>query len=299
MGAADVVPGVSGGTIALITGIYDELINSIKNIPSAVRNLFKNRFDLRLFWKELNGNFLVALLLGIAISFLSLAKIITYLLEHQPVSVWAFFSGLILASTVFIARDVKWNFKTVAAFVIFAAASFLITAPENSPLQSAPEYWYIFLCGSIAICAMILPGISGSFILVLLGQYFFMMKALAGLNVVPILIFLTGAVIGILLFSNILSWLLEHFKNLTLASLMGFMFGSLNKIWPWKQTLDTFIDAHGTEQPLTQKNLLPLDYRETVADPQIVRVILVAIAGFLLIFVIELIAKRLNHGSDK
>ncbi|MDR1860686.1 MAG: DUF368 domain-containing protein [Bacteroidales bacterium] len=296
MGAADVVPGVSGGTVALISGIYDELINTLKNVPNAVKCLFKSRFNLPLFWKELNGTFLTALLSGIALSFISLAKLITYLLENQPVLVWSFFTGLILASTVFIARDVKWNLKAAVAFVLFAAVSFFITSPENSPLQSAPAPWYIFLCGAIAICAMILPGISGSFILVLLGQYFFMMTAIHELHFIILLIFLCGAIIGLLLFSNILSWLLKRYKNMTLVSLTGFMLGSLNKIWPWKRTLETFTDSHGIVKPLVEENVLPGHY---YGNPQLFRAILVACAGFALIFVIERISLHIRKSHAK
>ena len=288
MGAADVIPGVSGGTIAFITGIYERLINAIKSINFAnLKLLLKGKF--KEFWKNVDGTFIAFLLCGIAVSFLSLAKLMTYLIENQPIVVWAFFSGLIIASTIFIARDVKWNLKSVLAFLFFTVAAFFITSPENSPLNTNGEYWYIFLCGAIAICAMILPGISGSFILVLLGQYLFMMKALAEFKFLIIGTFLCGAAIGIVLFSHILSWFFKNFKNITLAALTGFMFGSLNKIWPWKYTMSTFTDGHGTVQPLAQKNILPSNYD---GENLLMYAILFAIVGFLLIFVIEFIAKK-------
>ncbi|MDR1983518.1 MAG: DUF368 domain-containing protein [Prevotellaceae bacterium] len=294
MGAADVIPGVSGGTIAFITGIYERFINAIKSINIAnIKLLIKGEF--RNFWTNIDGTFIAFLLSGIAVSFLSLAKLMTYLIANHPIFVWSFFSGLIVASTIFIARDVKWNIKAIAAFLVFTIIAFFITSPENSPLNSSGDYWYIFICGAIAICAMILPGISGSFILVLLGQYFFMMKSLAELNFTIIGIFLCGAGVGIVVFSRVLSWLFRYFKTITLASLTGFMFGSLNKIWPWKNTLTTFTDRHGIEQPLSQKNILPTAYSElTNSDSQLMFAVIFALIGFLLIFTIEFIAKKIR-----
>lgn len=289
MGAADVIPGVSGGTIAFITGIYERLITAIKNVnwPN-IKLFFTGHF--KEFWENIDGTFLLCLIAGIITSFLSLAKLMTYLLENQPVLVWAFFFGLIMASTLFIGKDVKWNWKTVLTFCIFAVLSYFITSPQNQPLNATDANWYIFICGAIAICAMILPGISGSFILVLLGEYFFMLKAISDLNIVPIIIFACGAVIGLLSFANLLSWLFKHFKMITLAALTGFMLGSLNKIWPWKQTLETYIDRHGVERALTQLNVFPQDYS---GDPQILAAILLVIFGFAIIFIIEFIAKKL------
>lgn len=298
MGAADVVPGVSGGTIAFITGIYERLITAIKNIPHGLKPLFKGQ--VKTFWKEIDGTFLVCLIAGIATSFLSLAHLMTYLLEHQPVLLWAFFFGLVVASTVFIGKDVTWNWKTLLSFVLFTALAFFICSPENTPLNSSHAYWYLFICGAIAICAMILPGISGSFILVLLGEYYYMLKAVTTLNLPLILVFLCGAVIGLLAFSNVLSWLFKHFKQVTLAALTGFMLGSLNKIWPWKETLLTYTDSHGAEHALTQRNLMPGTF-ETVtgADNQLVWAILWFAIGFVLIFSIEYINQQLKKRTSK
>jgi putative membrane protein len=291
MGAADVIPGVSGGTIAFITGIYERLINAIKSINFAnIKLLFKGKF--KAFWTNIDGTFIAFLLGGIAVSFLSLAQLMTYLIENYPIFVWSFFSGLIIASTIFVARNVKWNVKSVVVFGIFTILAFFITSPENSQFNENGAYWYIFLCGAIAICAMILPGISGSFILVLLGQYLFMMKAVANLDFIVTGIFLCGAGIGIVSFSRVLSWLFKHFKNITLAALTGFMFGSLNKIWPWKETISTFTDEHGIINPLSQKNILPSVYSElTNTDSQLAFALLFAITGFLLIFSVEFISK--------
>jgi putative membrane protein len=286
MGASDVVPGVSGGTIAFITGIYERLINAVKQVNLAnLKLVFEGKW--RMVWKNIDGAFLVCLLAGVGTSFLTLAKLITSLLDSYPTLVWSFFFGLIIASTIFVGKQVKWKAKTLAAFVFFTVLSFLITSPQNHPLQSDSSYWYIFLCGAIAICAMILPGISGSFILVLLGQYAFMMQVIGGLQIKFILIFLCGALVGIVSFSNVLSWLFKHWEMITLASLAGFMFGSLNKIWPWKETLETYTDRHGKVLPLVQKNILPADF-----DSQFIYALLLVILGIVLILSIEFIAAK-------
>ena len=290
MGASDVVPGVSGGTIAFITGIYERLISAIKSI---------NLHNLKLFftghfkecWQNIDGTFLVCLIAGIATSFLSLAKLITWLIATYPTFVWAFFFGLIIASTLFIGKKVQWNWKTVLAFVLFALLSFFITSPGNAPLNQNNALWYIFLCGAVAICAMILPGISGSFILLLLGSYFYMMDALSTLQFTVILVFMAGALIGILSFANLLSWLFKHFEMMTLAALTGFMFGSLNKVWPWKETLTTYLDKHGVETPLTQRNILP------AMDGSLVIALLLIAVGIILVIGLEKVADRKNKAA--
>jgi putative membrane protein len=291
MGAADVVPGVSGGTIAFITGIYERLIQAIKSVGGNAKLLLKGQFVL--FWKNIDGAFLLCLGAGIAVSFLSLAHLMTYLLDKQPIIVWAFFFGLILASTYFVGKGVKWNGKTILAFALFAFVSFVITSPENAPLGTNSSYWYIFLCGGIAICAMILPGISGSFILVLLGQYYFLLGALKTFDVWTLFVFLAGAFIGIISFANVLSWLFKHFKMITLASLTGFMFGSLNKIWPWKLELPSGADYQGLITP--EKNVWPIDYERYSGDSsQFLSALLLFVVGFFLIFSIEFISLKMK-----
>lgn len=294
MGAADVVPGVSGGTIAFITGIYERLITAIKSIVPGLKLFFKGRF--KEFWISIDGTFLVCLVAGIATSLFSLAHLMTYLLDHYPIRLWSFFFGLILASTVFVARDVKWNWKTILAFLLFTVLAFFVTSPENAPLHSNDsDLWYIFLCGAIAICAMILPGISGSFILVLLGKYDFVLEAVKKFDIPVILVFLLGAIIGIISFSNILSWLFKHFKMITLAALTGFMFGSLNKIWPWKETLETYVNSEGILTPLAERNLSPMRFEAvTGADNHLLLAIMWMVIGFVLIFTIEFINGKLK-----
>lgn len=290
MGAADVVPGVSGGTIAFITGIYEELINSIKSINlKAAKLLFSGKTAE--FWKAINGTFLMSVILGIGISVFSLAKGLKYLLDHHPVLIWAFFFGLIIASAVYIARTIKsWNFISVISGVAGIIIAYFITV--IAPAEANTTYWFIFISGAIAICAMILPGISGSFILVLLGMYKFILDAVGNLQITVILTFLAGAAIGIVAFSNVLSWLLKKYHNQTIAMLAGFMLGSLNKVWPWKQITETFIDRHGEIKPLVEKNILPGTYEQiTGHNALLIWAILLAIAGFALIFVIEGLTK--------
>lgn len=282
MGAADVVPGVSGGTIAFIVGIYEELIDSIKSINlTSLKMLFSLKFGR--FWKTINGNFLLAIISGIGISVFSLAKLITYLLVHEAILVWAFFFGLVLASTWFVSREVaKWNIKTVAGFVSGAVAAYFITV--TTPAETPDAIWFVFLCGAIAICAMILPGISGSFIMVLLGKYFFIMDAVKSLRINVLLVFAAGAAIGISLFSRALSFALHRFHDITIAVLSGFMLGSLNKVWPWKETIETYIDRHGVAKPLIEANILP--------DRQLWEGIGLAVAGFAIVYLLELISLK-------
>lgn len=271
MGAADVVPGVSGGTIAFITGIYDELINSIKSINAAsLKMFFTGKWGE--FWKMINGKFLLFLLAGIGISVFSLAKIITWLLVAYPVLVWSFFFGLVLASTWFVGKDVKErDWKTGLGFLLGAALAFYITVA--TPAETPSHFLFIFLCGAIAICAMILPGISGSFILVLLGKYFFIMEAVKTLDLKVIAIFGIGACVGITSFSRLLSYALSHMRNITLAVLSGFMLGSLNKVWPWKETLE------GVEQ-----NVAPNAF--------VWQAVCLALLGFVMVYGIEKISSK-------
>lgn len=271
MGAADVVPGVSGGTIAFITGIYDELINSIKSINAAsLKMFFTGKWGE--FWKMINGKFLLFLLAGIGISVFSLAKIITWLLVAYPVLVWSFFFGLVLASTWFVGKDVKErNWKTGLGFLLGAALAFYITVA--TPAETPSHFLFIFLCGAIAICAMILPGISGSFILVLLGKYFFIMEAVKTLDLKVIAIFGIGACVGITSFSRLLSYALSHMRNITLAVLSGFMLGSLNKVWPWKETIE------GIEQ-----NVAPNAF--------VWQAVCLALLGFVMVYGIEKISSK-------
>ena len=279
MGAADVVPGVSGGTIAFIAGIYDELINSIKSINMhSLKLLFTGK--IAAFWKAVNGNFLFALLLGIAISVFSLAKLITYLLLNEPVLVWSFFFGLVLASTWFVTKDIKgWNWKTVAGFVGGAVIAYYITVA--TPAETSTNLMFIFLCGAIAICAMILPGISGSFILVLLGKYFYVMEAVKTLDLVVLGVFAFGAALGITSFSRVLSYALKNFRNITLSVLSGFMLGSLNKVWPWKEVEKLVSDGH---EVMIEHNI--------ATNTEVAEAVVLMLIGFILVYVLEKISAK-------
>jgi putative membrane protein len=297
MGAADVIPGVSGGTIAFITGIYEELLSSIKNLPSALPLIFKKDKGIKAFWQQANLNFLLSLGLGIGISILSLARLMTYLLEHHAILTWSFFFGLILASTWYVMRDVdQKRIPNWVAFAIGAAVAYAITAV--TPAQTPDAYWFVFLSGAIAICAMILPGISGSFILLLLGKYLFMMEAIKDMKVGIILVFMSGAAIGLVLFSNVLSWLLKKYHQVTVAVLGGFMIGSLNKVWPWKEVTSTYTDRHGVVRALTEANILPDTFSSiNQTDAQLFPAIIAAFIGFSIVFAIEFLAQRLKRHS--
>ena len=255
MGMADVVPGVSGGTIAFISGIYEELIESIKSVNGTALRLL-GTLRLKEFWRHVNGRFLLPVLIGIGIAIFSLARLMTYLLTHHPIAIWSFFFGLIVASALLVARQ------------------------------------FIMLSGAIAICAMILPGISGAFILLLLGKYQFIMQAVGDLNIPVIVIFVVGAVAGIISFSHLLSWLLKHWHDVTVAVLMGFMVGSLNKVWPWKEVVETYTDSHGKIMPLVESNVAPGRFEAlTQQDALLAEAIVLCIVGFLAIYCIELAAR--------
>ena len=232
MGAANVIPGVSGGTIALLTGIFNELIEALNAIMSVStwKLLIKGQF--KEFWETIHGTFLLWLAIGVIISVFSLAKLMEYVLAHHPVQTWAFFFGLIVVSAVFMLSDIKgWKGKEVAWLVLGIALGAFICL--LSPTETTSDMWFIAVCGAIAICTMILPGISGSFILVLLGKYEYIMKAVSDLNIPVLLVFAIGCVIGIVAFSKFLHWLIGKYEKQTLLVLIGFTIGALVKVWPW------------------------------------------------------------------
>ena len=239
MGAADVIPGVSGGTIAFIMGIYDDFVSSLASINSeAVRLLLKGKF--KAFWKHINGSFLLSLVIGIGISVISLAGLMQALLTDFPIQTWAFFFGLIVASSIFIIRGISgWKFREGLLLALGVVLGIVICT--LSPTQTPDSLWFIFLSGAIAICAMILPGISGSFILLILGKYQYIMGTISdlvsgidfGRNLLILCVFVIGAIVGILGFSKFLHWLLARWNKETLIVLAGFIIGSLVKVWPW------------------------------------------------------------------
>ena len=291
MGAADVIPGVSGGTIAFITGIYQELINSIKSVNKTFIQLLFSK-GIPSAWKYINGNFLLAVFSGVLISIFSLARLISWLLMVYPKLVWAFFFGLIIASALHVGKKIThWNAAIITTLIAGTAIAAYITIA--TPATTPESMWFIFLSGAIAITAMILPGISGSFILLLLGKYEFMLNAVKDLQVGIIIIFGIGCVIGIISFSNIISWFFKKFPKGTMALLTGFMIGSLNKLWPWKEVISYRINSAGEQVPLIEQSISPF-YYETLnsQDHMLIPVIICMLAGFLLIFIFDVIAAR-------
>ena len=293
MGSADVVPGVSGGTIAFITGIYETLINSIKKIDLQALN-FLRKFKFSTLWQHINGNFLLALLAGIASSILTLAKLITYLLASNPIQTWSFFFGLVVISALMVLREVKqWSLSIIFAIFIGCGIAFLITSATAAATPDSA--WFLFVAGAVAICAMILPGISGSFILLLFGKYEYILSAIKHLKIIDLLCFALGCVVGILSFARLASWLFDKFHNLTIALLSGFMIGSLNKVWPWKETVATYIDRHNKVKPLYEVNIMPHEYlTQTGMDPHFIDAVGFAAMGFLIVLFIDRLASRLQ-----
>ncbi|SHJ41379.1 DUF368 domain-containing protein [Pseudozobellia thermophila] len=285
MGAADVVPGVSGGTIAFISGIYEELISSINNIDISLLKTLRQQ-GVKEAWTRLNGNFLLALFAGIGISVLSLAKLVSWLLENKPILIWSFFFGLVIASILLVGKEVrKWSAATLLALVAGALIAYYITTlPPSGSVDSLP---FLFLSGAVAVCAMILPGISGAFILVLLGSYKTIIDALHNVDLKVIAVVGFGAVFGLLSFARLLKWMFNNYKNLTLALLTGFIIGSLNKIWPWKRVLET---RNIGEKIITiDENVSPFAYE---GNNQLAVALIAAIIGFLVIFILERTAAK-------
>ena len=288
MGAADVVPGVSGGTIAFISGIYEELLTSISGVNFKSLKTLKSE-GVKSFWKAINGNFLISLVLGIGISIVSLAKLISWLLENKPILLWSFFFGLVLASILYIGKQItQWKALTFLLLIVSAFTAYWITTLEPLVSEDTSPI-YLFFAGALAICAMILPGISGSFILVILGAYKPVFEAINDRDFKLLAIIGAGVIVGLLTFSRIIKWLFAHYKNMTLAVLTGFVIGSLNKIWPWKETLTWRMNSHGLQVPVNEQSVSPFTFE---GDPQLLYAILLSIVGFFSILILEKIAVK-------
>jgi len=316
MGAADAVPGVSGGTIAFISGIYEELITSISNVNL---DLFKTlqKHGITAFWKQANGKFILALLSGIIISFVSFMRLAQYLIEQHPILIWSFFFGLIVVSIYFVGKQIaKWNAGTIVGLIIGAVTAYYITSLPLLAANNNP--WFLFVAGAIAICAMILPGVSGSFILLILGAYTELSNALNDFDFKKIAIFAVGAIVGLLSFSRLLKWLFRNYRNTTLALLTGFILGSLNKMWPWKQTIFVMHEDSGKIVPfknisdlgtlsvfekttnnfhsyktVLEESISPFIYSKiNLTNHQIVLALGLMILGFLTIFILEKIGSK-------
>ncbi|MDX1602623.1 MAG: DUF368 domain-containing protein [Salinimicrobium sediminis] len=286
MGAADVVPGVSGGTIAFISGIYEELINTISGVKIGLLRTWKEA-GFKAMWQELNGNFIVALLSGILLSIFTVMRLANYLLENHPILIWAFFFGLVLASVYYVAKQIpKWTFNVFLFLLIGAAIAFYLSSLP--PMAAAASELFLLFAGAIAICAMILPGISGAFILVLLGAYKTVSEAAHDFDIKTLGIVALGAVFGLLSFSRLLKWLFVNYSTLTLATLTGFIAGSLNKIWPWKLTLETA--QYGDKSiVIRDQSVLPWNFD---AEPHTYQAFILMLAGFLVILILEGLAEK-------
>ena len=293
MGAADIVPGVSGGSIALIAGIYQTLLDSINSFTLSNLSLLKS-LEVKRFYKAVNGSFLLSLLLGILTSIFALSKVITYLMNEHPIPLWSFFCGLILVSAFLILKDIKrWHLGVILAVAIGTVIAWWVT---NLPPTSSPDAkWFIFVAGAIAICAMILPGISGSFILLILGKYEVILKGVSEKDIFTLGLFASGCIVGILSFSRVVSFLLKKFHSATIGLLSGFMLGSVNELWPWKIVTAWRTSSSSEQKPLLTENLWPSTYLVEVGkEPQILFATFAFLFGIGLVLFIEWLANKLQ-----
>jgi putative membrane protein len=291
MGSADVVPGVSGGTMAFIMGIYEELIESIRMVgrPPFIRALLNFRIGRAL--QAINFPFLATLLVGILLAVVTLAPAIEWLLVNQPILIWSFFFGLVLASVISVSRRIpRWNFALVLALLLGGVGAYWLVGLV--PVQTPQGGWFLFISGAIAICAMILPGISGSFILVLLGKYQFLVSAVNQRDLMPLIWTALGCLVGIVSFAQLLSWLFRRYHDLTVAVLTGFMLGSLRKVWPWKETLSFITDHQGKIIPTVERNILPALTANGILNLEIAYALALAIIGLALVLVIDFAASK-------
>lgn len=286
MGAADVVPGVSGGTIAFISGIYEELIGTIGGVNISLLKTWKKE-GFAAMWKEFNGSFLVALLSGILISIFTVMRLTNYLLEAHPVLIWSFFFGLVLASIWFVGKQIpEWSLKVVIALLVGALIAFYIVSLP--PMAGSSSSLFLFFAGAIAVCAMILPGISGAFILLLLGVYKTVSEAAHNFDIKTLAIVALGAIFGLLSFSRLLKWLFINYSTITLAVLTGFIAGSLNKIWPWKEVLETA--TYGDKEVIIRDaSVFPWNFD---GESNALFAFLLMLAGFLVILGLEYFASQ-------
>jgi len=296
MGAADVVPGVSGGTIAFVSGIYIELIDTIKSVNIQALRVLKSQ-GLAAAWRHINGNFLVVLLSGILTSLFSLAVVMQFLLAEHPLPLWSFFVGLIVGSVIYLLRQYRFaHWREYLLFVTGIAIAWGISVAPSVQLEGTLAT--MFFAGSIALCAMILPGISGSFILMLLGLYPVFIGAIAELQLDILMVFGLGGIVGLAVFSRVLSWLLAHYEVPVIAMMCGFLVGSLNIIWPWKQVLESVVSHSGKTIVLSAQNLWPSQYTQLVGmDAQTLLSVTAMLAGLILVLGLEYVGSRYQDNS--
>ncbi len=294
MGASDIVPGVSGGTMAFIFGIYEQLIESIKLVSGeALKLVLKGKIAEA--FKIIPFSFLVPLATGLLGAVVLLSSVLTYMLDTYPVYLWSFFFGLVVASIKVVSKRVTvWSSREIGAAVVAAIAAYLIVGAV--PTETAATPLAFLLSGAIAICAMILPGVSGSFLLIILGKYEQILAAVHDKDIVTLGIFMVGAVVGLALFSRLLSWLFEHHENIIISVLTGFMVGSLRKIWPWKETLESVMDRHGDLVPVVQRNIVPRTF-----DGSVMMAVGLFVVAFVVVMMIERggAGKEVNSGNGK
>ncbi len=285
MGISDVIPGVSGGTMAFILGIYEELIDAIKSFDfKGLKLLLALKF--RLLLDRVSWQILLAVAIGILTAIFSSARILSWLLQNRPVLIWSFFFGLILASVMTVSRRVeKWQLLTWSCLVGGIIGTYFLVGLVP---VSTPNYpWFLFLSGAIAICATMLPGISGAFVLLLLGKYQYALEAVNQRNFLVLALLAAGACVGMVSFSRVLGWLLKKHHDKMVAVLTGLMLGSLRKVWPWKETLKSFIDNHGRVVPTVQSNYLPAQW-----DMQISIGISLMVLGFVAVLILDRLGAR-------
>ncbi|MBW2616301.1 MAG: DUF368 domain-containing protein [Deltaproteobacteria bacterium] len=284
MGASDVVPGVSGGTMAFILGIYEELINAIKSFDLKGLQLLMT-LKFRALLNRVSWQFLLAVGIGILTAVFSLSKGLSWLLHNKPVLIWSFFLGLILASVLIVSRRIQvWRAPVWLSLIGGTAGAYFLVGLV--PVSTPNDPWFLFLCGAIAICAMILPGISGSFILVLLGKYLYVLEAVNNRDFLVLLLVASGACVGIAAFSRVLGWLLKNYHDLMVALLTGLMLGSLRKVWPWKETIESRIVGEKVI-PLVQSNVLPEGF-----GGEVVSALCLIVMGLLAVLLLDRMGNR-------
>lgn len=296
MGAADIVPGVSGGTIAFITGIYERLLNALRAFTPAALLLWRQQ-GFGAFWRHVDGYFLVSLFGGALVSVFALAHSINRLMEAHPLVVWGFFFGLVVASGFLVLRDItSWSLPRFCMLALGIAFALLVAILK--PVQVPINLITFFLAGMIAICAMILPGISGSFLLLMMGFYPSILQAIMNVDIVVLVTFASGCVLGLLAFSHLLSWFLRYYYYATLALLSGFLLGSLAIIWPWKEVVTTTLDRHGELQPLVQQNITPWQYQAGGGEAYIGSVLMACVGGLFLVIALDYVARLLKNQME-
>ncbi|MDA9064300.1 DUF368 domain-containing protein [Pseudomonadales bacterium] len=298
MGAAEVVPGVSGGTIAFISGIYERLLLALRQLTPALV-LVLRREGLATLWRQIDGQFLLLLFAGMVVSIVVFASGISYLMQHQPIALWAFFCGLVIASTWVMSRQMtSFGLNLLLLVCIGAVTGIVITGVV--PIALPPTPLFLFLGGALAVCAWILPGISGSFILLILGLYGIVIEAIKTLDLMVLGIVASGCAFGLVCFAQVLTRLFKHARDGTLAVLTGFMLGSLVKLWPWKETLAYQLGADGHNIPLVQEPVLPATYvLLTGTDPQIELALMAMVAGCIAVIMLDWLATAGTGHDDQ